>query len=278
MDYPQPDQNLLPKLYEHLDSQVEIVERTLRQHFNVESSSGHEVILFEEASQEDYLEALYEEPEAMVPLFMKLTGLTRRVFGRVYGIEHIDGIKKWKTKDLRETEKGQTFAEAVRDLMPEKLYLETVLYMFYKFWETDRRRSFRRDYEEVILERLQEVGYPAVKDETIKGKPDIAIPRSEPYEVLGEVRAIDIDDFQKRAKNFRDEAESAKDRYPNTRFVAVAKMPKHQLDRRREELRSGLEAGNIDLVVFQDEMHIFFDRLATWGVSKEPIQSTLGES
>jgi hypothetical protein len=277
MEFPQPDKNLLPTLYEHLDEMVEVVEETLREHFRVENRGGHEVIVFKEADRRDYLDAMYEEPKAMVPLFMKLTGLTRRVFGRVYGIEHIDGIKKWKQKDLRETEKGRTFAKAVHDLMPDELYLETVLFMFYKFWETDKRRSFRRDYEEVILERLQEVNYPAVKDETIPGKPDIAIPESPPYEVLGEVRAVDVDDFQKRAKNFRDEAESAKERFTGAKFVAVAKMPPHQLDRRREELREGLDTPNIDLVVFQDEMHLFFDRLATWGIEKTPRQTTLGE-
>lgn len=130
----------------------------------------------------------------------------------------------------------------------------------------------------MILERLRDEGYAAAKDEKIPGKPDIAIPvTGPPYEVLGEVRAIDIDDFQKRAKNFRDEAAAARGNFPEAKFVAVAKMPMHQLDRRREELRSGVEAGNIDLVVFQDEIDVLFDAFEEWGVRKRPEQTTLAE-
>jgi len=51
-------------------------------------------------------------------------------------------------------------------------------------------------------------------------------------------------------------------------------MPKHQLDRRREELRDGVEAGNIDLVVFHDEIELLFDTLEDWGVEKTPQQTT----
>lgn len=277
MDFPKPDEDLLPNLFEHLDEEVEIVEETLRKHFNVEDRDGHEILVFSDATQQDYLDALYEKPKTMVPFFMKLTGLARRVFARVYGVDHIDRIKGWEEKDLRETEEGRMLATAAKELMPDKMYLETALFSFYKMWEGDKRRTFRREYEYVILESLREKGYPARKDERIKGKPDIAIPGTEPFEVLGEVRAIDIDDFQKRAKNFRDEASVAKQNFPGTYFIVVAEMPKHQLKRRREELREGLEAGNIDLVVFQDEMDLLFKKLSQWDVTKEPKQTTLTE-
>ena len=277
MDYPKPDKDLLPNLFEHLDEEVVTVEKTLRSNFTIEDRDGHEVIVFGDADQDDYLEALYENPETMVPFFMKLTGLARRVFARVYGIDHIDQMKGWEQKDLRHTEKGQTMAEAADQLLPDEMYLETALFSFYKMWEADKRRTFRREFEAVILERLRDEGYPAKKDEKIKGKPDIAIPATPPYTVLGEVRAIDIDDFQKRAKNFRDEATEAKENYPNAYFVAIAEMPKHQLERRREELRDGVEAGNIDLVVFQDEMDLLFDTLDKWGIEKQPQQTTFAE-
>lgn len=278
MDFPQPDVDLLPDLFDYLDEQVETVESTLREHFTIEDREGHEIIVFADATEQDFLNALYAESELMVPFFMKLTGLTRRVFARVYGIDHIDQMKGWSQKDLRDTEKGQTFAEACNELLPGEMYLETALFSFYKSWEADKRRTFRREYESVILDRLRDAGYAAAKDETIEGKPDIVIPvTGPPYEVLGEVRAIDIDDFQKRAKNFRDEAVVAKENFPDAKFVAVAKMPKHQLERRREDLREGLEAGNINLVVFQDEMDVLFDTFKEWGVEKRPEQTTLAE-
>lgn len=138
MDVPKPDINLLPDLFEYLDKQAETVEVTLRENFTIEDRDGHEIIVFEDATRENYLNALYEESEVMVPFFMKLTGLTRRVFARREGIDHIDLMKGWSQKGLRETEKGQTFAKACKELMPPEMYLETALFSFYKSWEVDK--------------------------------------------------------------------------------------------------------------------------------------------
>jgi len=59
----------------------------VREHFTIENRDGHEIIVFEDATEQDYL-ALYEESEVMVPFFMKITGLTRRVFASREGIDH----------------------------------------------------------------------------------------------------------------------------------------------------------------------------------------------
>lgn len=275
MDYPKPDEDSLPELFELLDESVEDVERILRRYFEIEDRDGHEVVVFGEADVEDYHEALCDETEEMVAFTMKVTGLTRRVFARKYGIDGVDRVKNLSPEGVRESEKTQKLAEAAHEQMPEEMYLETALYTFYKKWEVSRRRKLRRQYEDVILERLREEGYPAVKDETLDGKPDIAIPGDGPLEVLGEVRAIDIDDFQKRAKNFRDEAKAAKRNYPGTKFIVVAEMPEHQLARRREELRETILSGEVDFVAFQDEMDDLFDTLEEWDVTKEAVQSEL---
>lgn len=275
MDYPKPDEDSLPELFDLLDKTVNDVERVLRKHFEIEEQDGHEVILFSEAEVKDYHNTICEETDAMVPFYMKLTGLTRRVFARKYGIDGVDRVKTLSDEGVRESEKTHALADAAHTLMPEEMYLETALYTFYKMWEVNQRRNIRRQYEDVILERLRDKGYPAVKDETLDGKPDIAIPENGPLEVLGEVRSIDIDDFQKRAKNFKDEAREAQQNYPGTRFVVVAEMPEHQLERRREGLRETILEGEIDLVVFQDEMDELFDTLDEWDVTRETIQSEL---
>ncbi|MFP9060993.1 hypothetical protein ACLI4R_10730 [Natrialbaceae archaeon A-chndr2] len=275
MDYPRPDEESLPELFELLDETVEDVERILRRHFEIREQDGHEVIVFEDAEVEDFHRTICDETDAMVAFYMKLTGLTRRVFARKYGIDGVDRIKNLSDDGVRESEKTQALAEAAHSLMPDQLYLETALYAFYKMWEVNQRRNIRRQYEDVILNRLREEGYPATKNEKLKGKPDIVIPDDGSLEVLGEVRAIDIDDFQKRAKNFRDEAEAAKRNYPGTKFVVVAEMPEHQLARRREELRETILEGQIDFVVFQDEMDELFDTLDEWDVTRERVQSEL---
>ncbi len=276
MDYPKPGADLLPNLYDHLDQQVEIAEHVLRAHFEIEARDGHEIILFCQSTTQNYLDAMYDEPETMVPFFMKMTGLTRRVFGRVYGIGHVDHIKKWSQKDLRKTERGQALADAVDSLMPPEMYLETALYTFYKMWEKDKRPSFRREYENVVIDQIQRAGYSVTKDEKIFGKPDLAIPSSPPYEVLGEVRSLDMDDFQKRVKNFKSEAQAAKRNYPKARFIVVAKIPQHQLEEKRENLRRMIiDTGDIDLVIFHDEMDKLFDTLSRWGVPKQSVQSKL---
>jgi hypothetical protein len=186
-------------------------------------------------------------------------------------VKNVDAMKTWTQKDLRESEEGAVFAEALAAVLPDSLYLETCLYTFYLMWENDQRRHQRAKYEEVVRERLEEAGFPNRKGEDLAGKPDVVIPQNEPFKVIGEVRDMHRKDFRKRNKNFDSEAKRASANFPVAKFVVVAKFPKHQIENNRRELRDivlDLNPDNIDAVIFPDEFERLYRLLEEWGVNR----------
>lgn len=278
MDFPKASEDLLPDLYEELDEAKDTAESVLQEHFEIESEGDARTVTFGRASKDDFLEAMYEAPEVMVPFFMKISGLPSREFERVYGEKNVDAMKTWTQKDLRESEKGNLFAEALTQVLPDRLYLETCLYTFYLLWENDQRRHQRAKYEEVVRERLEEAGYPNRKGEDLAGKPDLVLPPDTPFKVIGEVRDMHRKDFRKRNKNFDSEARRAKENFPEAKFVVVAKFPKHQIKNNRRELRDmvlDLNPDDIDAVIFPDEFDDFYELLEEWGVARTtPTEQT----
>lgn len=271
MEFPKASKDLLPDLYSELDEAVETAEDVLRRNFQIVSDGSADVVVFGSASKTDYLEAMYDAPDIMVPFFMKISGLPSREFERVYGEKNIDAMKTWTRKDLRESEKGNLFAESLIQVLPKRLHVETCLYTFYLMWENDQRRHQRAKYEEVVREQLSEAGFPNRKGEDLPGKPDVVIPPERPFRVVGEVRDIHRKDFQKRNKNFDSEARRAKEHFPDAEFVVVAKFPKHQIESNREGLRDmvlDLNPTDIDAVVFPDELTDFYQTLEQWNVER----------
>ncbi|MFC7082265.1 hypothetical protein [Halorussus caseinilyticus] len=278
MEFPKASEDLLPDLYERLDEANETAESVLRKQFWIENKGNARVVVFGEATKDDFLEAMHEAPEIMVPFFMKISGLPSREFERVYGVKSVDAIKTWTQKDLRESQKGEVFAEALTQVLPDRLYLETCLYTFYLLWENDQRRHQRAKYEQVVRERLEDAGFPNRKGEDLAGKPDIVLPPDKPFKALGEVRDMHRKDFRKRNKNFDSEARRAKENFPDAKFVVVAKFPKHQIDNNRRELRDmvlDLNPDDIDAVIFPDEFDRLYELLEEWGISRStPTKQT----
>jgi hypothetical protein len=278
MEFPKASKDILPDLYEELDEAVDVSERVIHAHFPIEDIGEADAVLFGQATEDDFLEAMYEAPEVMVPFFMKISGLPSREFERVYGTKNIDAMKTWTRKDLRESEEGAVFAKALGQVLPDRLYLETCLYTFYQMWENDQRRHQRAKYEEVVRERLAEAGFPNRKGEDLPGKPDVVLPQNRPFKMVGEVRDMHRKDFRKRNKNFDSEARRAKENFPNAKFVVIAKFPKHQIENNRESLREmvlDLNPDNIDSVVFPDEFEELYESLEGWGVSRQaPTEQT----
>jgi len=270
MEYPKASMEILPEVYDLLDDQVERVETVLRDHFRIETRGETDVIVWNAASRDDFAEAMYADPAVMVEFFKKLSGLPSREFDRIYGIGDLERMKDWKQKDLRETERGKTFAGAMKDVLPDEMYLKTALYTFYQMAENDQRRHVRANYENVVLDELADRGISAKKDESLSGKPDIVIPESPPYTVLGEVRALHSKDYRKRVKNFDSEARNAKEAFPDAHFVVLAKFPPHQIENEGEELRQGIKEANdnIDSVYFDGEIDEFVEQLEDWGVER----------
>lgn len=276
-DWPRPSEEELPEMYEDIDNMVRTAETELRNHFQVINNSDEERILFGEASSEDYLKAIDSDHEAMIALFQKITGLPDREFERQYGVRGVGSRFRDRKTTLIGVDGAERFAEALAELMPESLSMETVIYSFYKAWEGDQRRFYRMRYEGEILEFLRENGYNAWKGNGLPGEPDIVIPDSVPYEVMGEIRVIQQKDKQKRFKEFRTEAHEAHDYFDNINFIVVANLGRQYLeDHGHETVRSEITKNGrseIDAVFFHDERDEFIQQLEEWGVSKNPQQS-----
>jgi hypothetical protein len=279
-DWPRPSEEELPDMYEDIDELVQTAEHELRNHFTI-TQTPEERIQFDEASPEDFLEAIDSDHEAMIALFQKIAGLPDREFERQYGVRGIGSRFRDRKTSLKGVEDAERFAEALADLMPKSLSLEAALYAFYKAWEGDQRRFYRMRYETEFIEFLNEEGFEAWKGNSLPGEPDIVIPDSAPYEIIGEIRVIQQKDKQKRFKEFRTEAHEAHDNFDDIKFVVVANLGRQYLaDHGRETVRNEITKGGmseIDGVFFHDEREECIEQLEEWGVSKNQ-QQTLNDS
>jgi hypothetical protein len=272
-DWPRPSEEELPDMYEEIGEMLTTIERVLNEHFTVESDGADERILFEEAKASDYLAALDADHEVMVPFFQKVVGLPDREFERQYGVSGIGQRLRSLKSSFDGYEDAEVFADALEELMPASLSMESVFYTFFKMWEADQRRFYRMRYEEDIREFLEEKGYPNFKGNSLAGEPDFVIPNSQPYEVIGEVRVIQQKDREKRFKEFRSEASEAASNFPDAHFVAIANMGayiEHLED--REKLRDAITksgTSEIDAVFFHDEREELLRQLEEWGVSRQ---------
>lgn len=278
-DWPRPSREELPDMYEDIDRMVRVAETHLREHFIVESDPD-ERVQFGEATSEDFLAAMDADHEVMIALFQKVAGLPDREFERQYGVRGLGSRFRDRKSSLRGVEDAETFADTLAELMPESLGLETTLYAFYKSWEGDQRRFYRMQYESEFLEFLNENGYAAWKGNSLPGEPDIVIPESEPFEVIGEIRVIQQKDKQKRFKEFRTEAHEAHENFDAINFLVVANLGRQYLeDHGREAVRNEITkhgSSEIDAVFFHDEREELLARLQEWGVSKDRHQSSNG--
>lgn len=277
VDYPRTSEEELPDLYDELDRMLDQIERVLRMQFPVRDAGEGDKVVFGDASTDNYLDAMWADPESMVPFFQKISGLPDREFERQYGIRNIGSSLRGRKTDFRNEDKAIAFAEALDDILPAELYLETLLYTFVTMWENDQRRHYRARYEDTVLEHLNDQGFPASKGNKLPGEPDIVVPESDPYEVTGEIRVIQQKDKKKRFKEFGSEARVAKEHFPETYFVVVANVGNYITTVDREELRQEIydeAAGPIDRIVFQDELDDLVDQLDEWDVTR---QSTLSD-
>jgi hypothetical protein len=271
-DWPRPSEDELPDMYEDIDNMVRTAEKELRSHFNIKEIP-EERIQFKKATPDDYLNAMDADHETMIALFQKIAGLPDREFERQYGVRGFGSRFRSRKTSLKETEDARAFAEALADLMPDSLSLEAALFAFYKSWEGDQRRFYRMRYESEFLDFLNEEGYSAWKGNSLPGEPDIVIPESEPYDVIGEIRVIQQKDKQKRFKEFRTEAHEAHENFNEINFAVVANLGQQYLkDHGREVVRGEINkngASEIDAVFFHDERDKFLEQLVEWDVSRD---------
>lgn len=104
VQYPKPNREELPGLYDELDELLNDAETALRRHFIIEADEcGHDRVVFGEATTSDFLDALWEDSHSLMPLFQKITGLPDREFERLYGEKNIGNLRDRKT-DFRDEE------------------------------------------------------------------------------------------------------------------------------------------------------------------------------
>lgn len=272
IQYPRTSERELPELYEELDRMVETAYTVLREKFTVDTTGTADEIVFAAAGKNEYLDAMWADSETMVPFFQKVSGLPDREFERQFGISGIGSKLRGRKTDFRDEDHAQAFAEALEELMPDRLTVEALLFSFVKLWENDQRRHYRARYEGKVLDRLNEEGYPAFKGNKLPGEPDIVIPDSQPYEVTGEVRVIQQKDRKKRFKEFGSEARTAQEHFPNAKFVVVANVGRLIEREPREDVREDIHtsaAAHIDGVFFQDEIEELVEQLQEWDVTRQ---------
>ena len=271
-DWPRPSEGELPEMYDDIDTMLDVAETELRSHFEIRGDETDRID-FAAATPDDYLAAIDANHEVMVALMQKVAGLPDREFERQYGIGGIGSRLRERKTSFENDEDARTFAEALDDLLPASLALESVLYAFFKTWEVDQRRFYRMRYEDDFREWLAEQGYPNFKGNTLPEEPDFVIPTSEPYEVIGEIRVIQQKDREKRFKEFRSEASEASRNFPDAKFMAIANMGSY-IERLedRELLRDAITrrgTAAIDAVFFHDERDEVLEQLEEWNVSRQ---------
>lgn len=259
-------------MYDDIDTMLSAAEEELRSHFSIRGEETERVD-FAAATPDDYLAAMDANHDVMVALMQKVAGLPDREFERQYGVGDIGSRLRGRKTSFADDEDAEVFAEALDDLLPDSLALESVLYAFFKTWEADQRRFYRMRYEDVFREWLAEQGYPNFKGNSLPEEPDFVIPLSEPYEVIGEIRVIQQKDREKRFKEFRSEASEASRNFPDACFMAIANMGAY-IERLedREKLRSVITRSGtsvIDAVFFHDERDEVLEQLEEWGVSRQ---------
>jgi len=272
IQYPRTSESELPELYNELDRMLETADSVLREQFHVETNGNADSVVFADATEQDFLDALWADTETMVPFFQKVSGLPDREFERQYGISGIGSKLRGRKTDFRDEEHAQTFAKALNELLPPRLSVEALLFAFVKLWENDQRRHYRARYEGKVLDHLNDGGFPAFKGNKLPGEPDIVIPDTEPYEVTGEVRVIQQKDRKKRFKEFGSEARTAEEHFPDAKFVVVANVGRLIEREDREDVRDDIHtsaAAHIDGVFFQDELDELISQLSEWGVTQQ---------
>jgi hypothetical protein len=263
-------------MYEDIDEMVQIAERELRTQFPI-TKSPEERVQFGDADTDDFLAAIDANHEVMIALFQKIAGLPDREFERQYGVRGIGSRFRERKTSLQDVDDAKVFAEALTELLPDSLSMEAILYSFYKSWEGDQRRFYRMRYESEFLEFLNEEGFGAWKGNSLPGEPDIVIPDSGPYDVIGEIRVIQQKDKQKRFKEFRTEAHEAHENFDDIYFVVIANLGRQYLeDHGRETVRNEISKdgkSEIDGVFFHDEREELIQQLEDWDVARNPQQS-----
>ncbi|MGK0549920.1 MAG: hypothetical protein ABWU84_09880 [Pyrobaculum sp.] len=268
---PRPNLGEMLELYRWLDDMARRIGRVLAESAIFDKVRC--VVEFDKADAEAIRELIERDPEVMVPFFVMLCGLSDREFERLHGIR-----KVYELGRRPEPERLGAFAHVVNACLRHPLYLETVLFKFYKNWEEHQKRHVRRRVEDVVISLLRERGYDAGKIWVRCGgklrEVDCAVPPNpDNVRVAILVRTGVFKDLVKRSKEFSSEFDELSKCLAGARFVAVYLVPaheRHRLDKIREVIvKERMGKKPYDFVALTEEdLETLLKKLAEWGIPR----------
>lgn len=264
---PRPNINELIDLYNELDEmtkQIAEILVELPQPF-YDPISG--ILFFERMTEEILIPIIEKNPKALIPFFTTICGLSIREFERLYNVKDVYSLQ---TKFNRDSQKEKKFVKIIKDLLPPQIYIETVLYKFYKNWEEHQKRHKRgKAFEESVRTFFRKNGYDCRKI-TSPIEVDAAIPSDNPLIVIP-IRIGVTRDLVKRAKEFGSEFNEIRKYFSRAKFVVVFGIPVHESHQReiiREKIKEYGPAGGYDAIVFGDELETLLSKLEQWGIPR----------
>lgn len=275
---PRPNYGELPELYQEMDNMVRRIARVIAQSKLYEAEAG--IVRFDVADVNDIYNLMKEEPSVMVPLFVMICGFSVRELERLYGIHDVYSLRNpQKFKSNRSN--AISLAEAVKENLNYSLYLETIIYKFYKNWEEHQKRHRRAKIEDIVRQLFMKHGYPCGKVSVYcQGKEveiDAAIPPDLHHmKVACQVRTGVRRDLVKRAKEFSSEFDDVLPCLPDVKFVVIYLVPLHEksmIDEIRNLIASQREGKRpYDAIVLTwDELNRLIEKFKDWGVSRSKL-------
>ena len=231
--FPRPNFEEMPDFYDELDDLAGRVEKAIRKLSPKLFDEGKEIIRFSKMVEDDLRALIKADPDALVPAFTKVCGLSVRQFERLYGLKNVYKLRRLEDWS-RPTEENDKFVRAVLEQLGAlNLALETFIYTFYKAWEVDRKRFVRgKRAEEEVQKFLKKRGYDCGKV-TKPVEVDVAIPPSQD-DAIKILVAIPVRtgvrrDLVKRAKEFSEEYDTFTRAFRSARVLVIFRIPKHEL-------------------------------------------------
>jgi len=264
---PRPNRDELPTLYEDLDEMVRKIGLILINSRLYEPETT--MIRFDRANEEDILELIKENPDLMIPFFVMVCGFSVRELERLYGIRNVYSIRKG--------EQLYKFSKVVKDNLLMPLYLETLIYKFYKNWEEHQKRHYRgREAEEYVIRILRQNGYNAGKIRVIcKSKEmeiDCAIPPNNNFKVAIMIREGVFRDLLKRAKEYSTEYDDLLECFPGIKFVLIYFVSPHErrrlddIKKRIESERQGKKPYDLVILTKEEVKDVLLKKLKEWNI------------
>lgn len=277
---PRPNYDEIPLLYIDLDNMAKKIGLILTSSELYEEQSR--LIRFDRASSNDVYRLMAEDPNVMIPFFVMVCGFSVRELERLAGIDDIYTLRRpeqWRKK--RRT--AQRFAEFVVKNLRHPLYLETVLYKFYKNWEEHQKRHYRAKIEDQVRKFFEQHGYPCDKIKIYTRGKEIEIdgaipPDPDKVKVALQIRTGVRRDLVKRAKEFSSECDDILQCCPNVKFIPIYLVPPHEKDK-LEEVRQTINSERqgktpyATVILTWEELENLLNQLPEWGVHPRVLRT-----